>query len=101
MRFHGEHIGKVLPHLFVKDECNQTFIRTEEITEIANRFDDAIVDNNFDQLYDEINTFHSEEEYKDLPKKLNENTNELYAEINTFDSEEEYKKDKFEPHQDI
>ena len=64
MRFHGEHIGTVLPSLFVKDECNEKFIEEQIlVTQMGSIFDDAIVDNYFDRLYNEVSIFDLKEEF--------------------------------------
>ena len=57
MRFHGEHIGTVLPYLFEKYEDNLKFIEDQTLmTKMGNIFDDTIVDNTFNRLYNVVNT---------------------------------------------
>ena len=60
MRFHGEHIGTILPCLFEKDAHNKRFMENQKLTkQMAEMFDDAIIDNNFEPLYNEVNKFEA------------------------------------------
>eukprot|EP00486_Rosalina_sp_Unknown_P001895 CAMPEP_0201576008 /NCGR_PEP_ID=MMETSP0190_2-20130828/21553_1 /ASSEMBLY_ACC=CAM_ASM_000263 /TAXON_ID=37353 /ORGANISM="Rosalina sp." /LENGTH=60 /DNA_ID=CAMNT_0048006355 /DNA_START=318 /DNA_END=500 /DNA_ORIENTATION=- len=60
MRFHGDHIGAILPCLFEKDDNNQKFIGDKKLTkQMGEIFDDAIIDNNFEPLYDEVTKFEA------------------------------------------
>eukprot|EP01084_Bolivina_argentea_P236583 397759_1 len=54
MRFHGDHIKNLLPTLFEKNEENIKFKETKQSTEMVKIFNTTVIDNPFDQFYDQL-----------------------------------------------
>ena len=59
MRFHGDHIGQVLPSLFNREVyTNQKFMAETKLQkEMGEMFDKGIFDRSFDPFYDELTQF--------------------------------------------
>eukprot|EP01084_Bolivina_argentea_P264927 448937_1 len=51
MRFHGDHIGKILPNIFVENDENKNFANTQEAKGLEREFETIMDDRKFAKFY--------------------------------------------------
>ena len=58
MRFHGEHISKILPSLFVESQENTGFAKSERGKKLQELFESNVDDRKFSAFYKALKNYN-------------------------------------------